>query len=674
MTLLFESDSPVRCSYNGLIFFTYSSKASGRPVLDSAGRAPKFVEYEFEITAHVSAEGGETTTDSALEDMRTRLTQTGGRLKYVNKGFGGPETLDVNGPGGIRDACYGPKPELLSFVPVGDSVSALVTWRVKTWLPCQHAEVKKYRDLIVEFTYRCQHSLDQDGYSKIQYNGTCEIAANRVVPGSVALSDHVDRVREQVKPRVPLGFRLAGQTYDFNEDKRILTWSCVHEQVREPLPQGVTTFGIRHSVSSGLSGGRAFTKWSGSLSGGVVVPPNYSKRWGVVQFLGLLYDRLRRDGFVGGASLQRGGPFGLVPRLQVRRGYAFITDFAVTNEVCGKGLELSAKYWFIYPGSLLQVMAISGVTEGLPLASNSFVRWKQSLDNSTWHARGANRVEWKKTDDFIVDLCVTAPKKIELPDDPQRQRRQRPVEPQNFPGTPTRDVDHDRPTPPPPPPRQPSPPPSPRRLNIPGQLDAHKPGGPSTRGGGQTPDLLEGIVDPRLRPPPALREGFVPTEADSWTRYDLKLRYEEKKPRWAEHKPLKTEPRPLLEGIAPDVTGAHEEHSTSPGGQAGSVKERKKENVSEFQDVGTPTAKLYLSGTAERVGYRIPLPGAMRVNGAEVRLSRVLSATEEIIARVAGAPVWRRTFLIEYVLPAPLRLMPVAANPFLGISGQPGST
>jgi hypothetical protein len=657
MTLLYETDSPSRLTYNGYIFLTYSSKVSGRPVLDTAQRGVKYVEYEIEVVAHVAAEGGQTTTDTALEEMRTKLTQTGARLKYINKGLGTPETLDINGPGGVRDACWGPKPELLAFDPIGDSGAAMVTWRVKTWLPCQHSDTKKYRDLLVEFTYNCSHQLDEHGYSTINYSGRAEIAMTRIAPGNTAMPDHIDKYRELFKPLVPLGFRLVRQNYQVSDDKRSMDWSCSHEQIRDALPEGVTGFPIRHTVNSDIK--RGFVRWHSTLGGTVIVPPNYSKSWGVIQFMGLLYERVRREGYLAGAAN--------------RRGYGFITDFTATNEVCGRGIDLHCKYWFAYTGTLLSVMTVSGVLESMP--SGNFVRWRQSLNGDTWHPRGPSRVEWRKTDDFILDLCVTTPKKTELPDDPQRQRV-RPVHPAELPGTPNRDVDHDRP-PPPPPRRTPPPPPPPRRvpgrLNIPGQLDAHKPGGPSTRGGGQAPDLLEGIVDPRLRPRPALREGFIPTEEDSWTYYDIEIEYLEEKPRWAEHKPLKTEPRPLLEGIAPDVTGGHKPFSSSKGGYAGSVKERKKENKSEFQDLGTPTAKLYVKGVAERIGYRIPLPGELRVNGAVVKLNRVVSATEKIAAKVAGGvPVWRRTFVIEYLIDAPPRFMPVAANPLLPFDGQDG--
>lgn len=666
-------ESGTRLYYNGYTFLTYSSKVSATPVLDAAARAVKYVEYTIEAAAYVEPDSGETTTDTALETMRVKLTQCGQNLKYVDKGLGLAGTLDINGPTSkVRDACWGPKPELLDFTPVGDSKAALVHWKVKTWLPCQHTTHKRYQDMLVEFSYNCQHALDENGYSTISYNGRIEIAMTRR-GDSLAMPDHVDKYRELVRPLVPLGFQRKSQRFDISDDKRVMTWSIVDEQARDPLPEGVTHFGIKQNINSGIKNG--FTRWFGSLSGTIIVPPNYSKTWGVVLFLALLRDRTRQRGFLGVENNQYNW-----------RGYAMITDFQMGNELCGRSVDVSARYWFLAPGSLLNVMAVSGILE--PVNDANWVRWRQSLDPDTWHVRGPNRVGWNESDDRIVDLCLSAPRP-RLPDEPQtapppvagRDRTAKiPFHGNVDPAPPVtgrdrrakipfhQNIDPRFPPPPPPPPRTTPPPPGSPPFDIPSKFTVPKKPGPSlTPPEQRPPDLLEGI-DPNPSPP--TREGLAPDPRQSWVDYAITLEYREEKPRWAEHKPLENEPARLLEGVAPDVTAGHAEVSARTEGGGGSARERKPDRRSEFQEVGTPTAKIYLKGSATRINYKIPLPGELRVGGQKTKLARVVYNAETVVARAGGLPVWHKEFVLEYLLEAPCRELPTPANPALQVDGR----
>ena len=115
------------CAYNGVTFTSlYNSRVSSRPILDEAKRTTVYVEHTLTVHGYIAAQ----TTDATLTSMRQLLTACGGALDYSNKGFG---SLTINA-GIVRDVAWGPIPEILEWIPIGDSNAAEVTWKVsRSW-------------------------------------------------------------------------------------------------------------------------------------------------------------------------------------------------------------------------------------------------------------------------------------------------------------------------------------------------------------------------------------------------------------------------------------------------------------------------------------------------------------------------------------------------------------
>lgn len=100
-------------TYNGIAFTAlYKSSVRSKPVLDEARRTTVYVEHTLNVEGYVHAGGA--MTDSTMEGIRKLLTACGGALNYSDKGFG---SLVVNGTSAVRDAQWGPVPEILEFTP-----------------------------------------------------------------------------------------------------------------------------------------------------------------------------------------------------------------------------------------------------------------------------------------------------------------------------------------------------------------------------------------------------------------------------------------------------------------------------------------------------------------------------------------------------------------------------
>src|SRR5690554_4479025 len=124
-------------SYNGYSFdATAQTRVTGRPEYDRAGRTVTHVVWTFRVSAFVAPRPGQDNADTALEDVRRRLSQPGQALTVTGKGFG---LLDLN-LAGARDVVWGPKPRVLDWEPVGGGRVARVEWHCEAAVPeCANA-------------------------------------------------------------------------------------------------------------------------------------------------------------------------------------------------------------------------------------------------------------------------------------------------------------------------------------------------------------------------------------------------------------------------------------------------------------------------------------------------------------------------------------------------------
>jgi hypothetical protein len=603
--------------YGGLNFTIYASKARAKPIKDTAGRTTKYVEYEIIVErAFVEREAGQDDTSSVLEDMRRILTTQGLPLSYNDKGFGILDVDQVN----VKDVRFGPEPELFDFQPFGSGVSAMVNWKVKTWIPaCPPPDEDHFFDALAEFCFDQEHSLDKDGYSTISVRGVIEIAMTRMADGR-KIPDHVDAYRERVQTTVPIGFDRQGFDWKTDMSKRIANFSWQDVQIRDALPQNITSTTLKHETRAKMP----FVRWENTISGTVIPPPNVTKEFAFRTFLSLAMARWSfARNFRGNAAdllpippAAGGGVGGIIADVRQMLGggadpvglVAIIPlDARFGNEIAGRGVDCSFSYFVVRYLRLFAAVRSTGIWE--PYPDTNFVQWRISMNRKkVTDVRGPSHVVFRKEDDSIVDLCVTQAPRIAPP---------------NI---------------------------------IAGRADGGElgPNAINNRGFAVLGGPGENPNDPPLQNP----EG-------SWVYYRLEVNYEEPRGRYARHRPLA--------GTVSDTSGP------DAFGSVGALRSARRNSPASarttqadiLQEIGAPEPVVYLEGMATRIGEGVPMPRLISFRGMTAVLNRVVRWKEAQVGRWGDLrimkAVWRQEYLLEK---PPVGVLPRAADPLLNADGD----
>jgi hypothetical protein len=171
--------------------------------------------------------------------------------------------------------------------------------------------------------------------------------------------------------------------------------------------------------------------------------------------------------------------------------------------------------------------------------------------------------------------------------------------------------------------------------------------------------------------------------ANSWLDYNIWLRYNERSGA-VRHKLL----------LPADDSAARNPADLSPGppppsvyggrlGDDDSVRSQTGPGIAPAEGKGTrvtdpvqrptnPSRRVWLCGHGTRLGYRVPTPRLVSVGGViPVEVERWID--ERPIGAVAGIPVYRTDWQIEYLLPSsPGGMVEIPANPIYGIDGASG--
>ncbi len=640
-------------SYAGVSFVPpYTSEFTMRPVPTTDGRTTKAVTYNFKIRkALIEPNPGDDFTDTRMLNTRRRLSQRGGELVILSKGFGDlvvnsnravtNPTPGAPAPATVRDLAFGPEPGLLSFTTFGDGVNAAVDWDVSTTIPeCDSA---LYVSGIAELSYKVVHQQDRDGYATISTSGRLEIPMTRI-PGSQAVPDHVDRYKERLQTPVPEGFQRLDEVFDYSSDKRVIEFSWKDEQIREPLPISITTCPLTCSVHADAKDG--FTHHRVTVQGTITCPPNMPKEYCARVFMVTALDRYvhtvsqpqrgliqrpgRRDGRPVGLGQGAGGALSGVFGLgqQRRNVLALPLEFNLVNEIGGRAVRGSLTWEFYQNGDLLQILEDAGTWR--PFPRTSWGAWRDSLRQlGVTTVRGTAGLVFNPAADTIIDLC----------------HQQRPA--REIPGMDRR-------------PRE-----LPAMQRRPRELPAMR------RGPRQLPGMQRRT--PVVQVSGGAGEDLDPTQIqqfdeqdDTWLVYHAELDYQEPRGRYAYHQPLAgalSEPREGYNAAGPvgAVRGA-------AGGTVGSAVWQGSQAI--LQEVGPPRPVVILRGYAVRIGDHTPLPMLLSAQGFRAVRNRIIRNPVATVGLVNGGRLTRSEFEIEFFLTTPPRgRLPSLADPVLGLSG-----
>src|SRR5262249_41004298 len=160
-----------------------------------------------------------------------QLTKPGGKLIYDGRGFGG-FTINVPGGGGVRDVVWGPKPQILSFKPLGGpGLAAEITWQVEVGVPECASASYQFRPL--EFVFRVTYHPHR-GYTTRPLPGLRRVPMSRGPVEAPPLPVSVDFSRERTTPPLIPGFDRSFGPWTIDESKTRLDWSIIDDELGGP--------------------------------------------------------------------------------------------------------------------------------------------------------------------------------------------------------------------------------------------------------------------------------------------------------------------------------------------------------------------------------------------------------------------------------------------------------
>ncbi len=297
-----------RLSYNGVVFSAlFRSEISGEIKQDQAGRTVMYCEYTLSAEGIVSAADG-VPLETNFVQLRQLLEQDGGELSYGGRGFGelvinvvagGPAAAAVafsTGGTNVRDVAWGPKPEVLFFQPLGNGLSAMVRWRCKFTIP----EQPRGGDGVLQFSYSCGISFDEDFYSLINFKGVFEVPLTRANVGSRVIPTAVADTFRATWLNLKLDatkYRVKNRSFDESADRRRIDWSYSFEELPpQNLPPGAPrargTFDVQPIKQSNQTFVLLGIMWSCSLKVSYTIRKDLPRRQAMWLFLQLLQFRM----------------------------------------------------------------------------------------------------------------------------------------------------------------------------------------------------------------------------------------------------------------------------------------------------------------------------------------------------------------------------------------------
>ncbi len=374
------------CTYNGISFNSlYHSHVSSRPVMDEAQRTTIYVEHTLEVEGYVTPNVVTGTTDADMSSARKALTAQGGALNYSSKGFG---DLMVNvTAGGVRDAAWGPRPEILEWIPLGGDGAGTckVVWRVTTRIPeCTGAV---YLGAPLAINYEQDFSIDQAGYTTVTTSGYLEIPMTRRTQSDRSLPDSADLYRERLQSAVIFGYQRVSQDYKLSKDKRRLDFSWTDEEIPTALPERVAHIEARQTIyPSKYVAGIHYTV---TLEATIIMAQGVPKSEALRVFLLLVSARI--------GALRRVGDGTLL---------AIPTQLRVEEDIFGRSSSFTIGVVFVAAKPDIPHFLANQSQLWKPVPTDHSL-WQTSLQAfGTQSVRGYNKAFASPNSDGIVDLCI----------------------------------------------------------------------------------------------------------------------------------------------------------------------------------------------------------------------------------------------------------------------------
>lgn len=403
--------------YNGFRFpLGRHSSVSFSPEMSDDGRTVKYLRADIRIEfVWVDRDGSENVTtpqfnylgrntDLTFPALRQALSNPGQPLRFVAEGVGDFRIQE----NGYYDVNNGPKPKVVSAVPIAGGLAQDVVWECSTWCPNCTDNIGLYG--IAQLPFTVSWGMGVNGITTRSINGSIEIPLSRTPnPGQrralTTTRETADYTRDIIGKLFP---RLTGfersQNYTLSSDRKTLNFSITDTEIATPNPYfpGIVKMSIPRRYTSDYKTG--FTQWQGTVSGSIEVAPGYSKVRAWTAFATVfknIFDKRTLGKLPKTSTTDQ--PYPGVTADQ-KDSWAMITAMSFEEEIYGRTLSFSINYRLFC--SLRDLFKATGLFQPLNISASeaSWNLWKTSTDKIQG-PRGWRGVRFEAEDDIIVDLC-----------------------------------------------------------------------------------------------------------------------------------------------------------------------------------------------------------------------------------------------------------------------------
>lgn len=287
----------------------------------------------------------------------------------------------------IRDIAYGPMPKPCRLTFFGARASTAIDWSVVVRVPICADAVYQFAPMDLSFSV--EHQLRANGRVNRVVSGELRIPNNRTSPGSRRIMDSPDEYRSDVTPPVPYGFRREWQPWKVNDSRTILSFGWTDlEFDRMPYPPGIAHATYNHSMNSTDKG---LVQYTNTIDAEYTPAAGYPPKICEQAFATLVRTRFEES-----AKQRRGTQATLIPVAFTSKemdGYNdFRQSFSLTYLLAGTTLREAIQH--------------SGMWT---LTGDDWATWRNSVQNSSLSPYGYSQVKFRTGDDAIVDLCGPPP-------------------------------------------------------------------------------------------------------------------------------------------------------------------------------------------------------------------------------------------------------------------------
>jgi hypothetical protein len=387
-------------SYNGYSNFSAYTKCTSLECRPVPDSTNRTTVYnEYTVAFHTTITGAACATE--IPRMRAALSKNGGPLIISGLLATGDVFLNI---GTVRDVSWGPWVDSLRFDPsIGGRRAAALDWTLRFRVPeCADA---KYLKRPMDYSWVPTYTTDDCGYSTRSIAIRLRIPQNRIVPGAPIAQDSLDDYVELVLPPEIPGFRRTFGPREYSADRTEMRWSCTDTEFEYVCPPpGV----VKETASvSFTSDGSAGFVWNGVINYSCELPKGGTLPTALAAAEDLIQDRRKQLGTLnqGGAqAFGGGGGGGNLQNVPVGKAVVIPLSWSITEpEVFGRR-KYDISVTFTFTTTREELLNNGGLWRPAPNRGN-WRLWSLSLQDTALDPRGYADLTFDAGGDGIVDLC-----------------------------------------------------------------------------------------------------------------------------------------------------------------------------------------------------------------------------------------------------------------------------